>query len=163
VKPGDHPEFFRFPAPEGRSRESKIVLDRHGSFWEAGERVEHQGMARAFASWIARHPDDGRFILSNGYDWTYFQVEDAPFVVVAVRDSDGWPQVLLSDGTREPLAAKTLEVGSADALYCSVKKGEFKARFRPEAQNALAPWLQQAADGRVVLVVGGQSYTVTAQ
>ena len=32
MKPGDHPEFFRFPAPEGRSRESTIRLDAEGTF-----------------------------------------------------------------------------------------------------------------------------------
>jgi hypothetical protein len=26
-------------------------------------------------SWIARHPHDGRLILTNGYDWCYFQAE----------------------------------------------------------------------------------------
>ena len=40
MKPGDHPEFFRFPAPEGRSRESTILLDREGRFWHDGELVE---------------------------------------------------------------------------------------------------------------------------
>src|SRR5205809_4885030 len=79
MRPGDHPEFFRFPAPEGRSRESSIVLDREGRFHHNGALVEHPGMARAFASWIDLHPDDGRFILNNGYDWSYFRVEDVPF------------------------------------------------------------------------------------
>ena len=41
MKPGDHPEFFRFPAPEGRSRESEIRLDAEGHFHDHGERVEH--------------------------------------------------------------------------------------------------------------------------
>src|SRR5690606_42127086 len=35
-------------------------------------------MARSFAAWMDRHPVDGRFILNNGYDWTYLEVEDAP-------------------------------------------------------------------------------------
>ena len=37
VEPGDHPEFFRFPAPEGRSRESTIRLDRRGALLARGE------------------------------------------------------------------------------------------------------------------------------
>ena len=78
VRPGDHPDFFRLPPPPGRSRESTIVLDAEGRFFHEGAPVTHRGMARAFASWVARHPDDGRYILSNGYDWSYFRVEDAP-------------------------------------------------------------------------------------
>ena len=70
MKPGDHPEFFRFPAPEGRSRESTIRLDAEGRFHHEGNVVEHPKLAEAFHTWIARHPDDGRYILTNGYDWT---------------------------------------------------------------------------------------------
>src|SRR5580704_9868593 len=85
VKPGDHPDFFRFPAPEGRSRESSIRLDANGHFWHDGAPVEHLGLADALHGWISRHPDDGRYILTNGYDWTYFSVDDAPYFVRALR------------------------------------------------------------------------------
>ena len=81
MRPGDHPDFYRLPAPEGRSRESTIVLDREGRFWHDGRIVEHAGLGAALHSWIARHPLDGRYILTNGYDWTYFTVDDAPFFV----------------------------------------------------------------------------------
>ncbi len=108
MRPGDHPEFFRFPAPEGRSRESTIVLDAEGRFFHHGELVEHPGMARAFASWIDVHPDDGRFILNNGYDWSYFRVEDVPFFVLGLRQQDAELRLLLSDGSESPL-----EPGSA--------------------------------------------------
>ncbi len=70
MKPGDHPEFFRFPAPEGRSRESTIRLDAEGRFWHEGNPVEHPKLAQAMHGWVSRHPDDHRFILTNGYDWT---------------------------------------------------------------------------------------------
>ena len=122
-------------------------------------RIEHEGMARAFASWIARHPDDGRYILTNGYDWTYFEVEDAPFIVRSVSDERGSPSLLLSDGSREPLVPSTLCLGDGDALYCRVKRGLFEARFSPQAQNALAPWLSEGPGG-VRLVVGESSHSI---
>ena len=112
MRPGDHPEFFRFPAPEGRSRESSIVLDAQGRFPHAGELVEHPGMARAFASWIGRHPDDGRFILNNGYDWSYFQVEDVPFFVLGVREGASGLELALSDGSQSPLDPASLALGA---------------------------------------------------
>src|SRR6185369_4619763 len=117
ARPGDHPDFFRLPPPPGRSRESTIRLDALGRFIHDGHLVEHPGMRRAFASWIARHPDDGRFILSNGYDWTYFTVEDVPFFVETVRSVGGAPVLVLSDGSEEPLDPKTLTTGDAGALY----------------------------------------------
>jgi hypothetical protein len=158
MKPSDHPEFFRLPPPEGRSRESSIVLDADGRFWHDGALVEHAGMARAFASWIGRHPDDGRYILNNGYDWSYFRVEDAPFFVRAVRAvTDGveapTPELELSDGSRERLHPEMLEAGAHGALYVRVK-GDSRARFTPSAQLALAPWLDELPDGRVCVRVG---------
>src|SRR5215831_11787750 len=99
AKPGDHPEFFRFPAPEGRSRESTLRLDREGRFFHDEAPVEHPKLAQALHTWISRHPDDGRFILTNGYDWTYFTVDDVPFFVRSLRDDAGEAVLTLSDGT----------------------------------------------------------------
>lgn len=165
-KPGDHPEFFRFPAPPGRSRESSIRLDAQGRFWHDGALVEHLGMARAFARWITRHPDDGRYILSNGYDWTYFEVEGAPFFVLGVIETPGAASVAaglvldLSDGSSEPLRPETLSVGRDNALYAAVKGGEFRARFTPFAQTGLAPWLVTGPNGRNGLELGGRFYPI---
>jgi uncharacterized protein len=160
MKPGDHPEFYRFPAPAGRSRESSIVLDAEGRFWHDGELLAHPGMARAFASWIARHPDDGRFILTNQFDWTYFTVEDVPFFVRGLRNAGGVPLLTLSDGSEEPLAADTLASDARGALYCRVKRGQFEARFTPEVQTLLAPWLVERADGEICVRVDEGEYAV---
>lgn len=160
MKPGDHPEFFRLPPPPGQSRESSIRLDREGRFWHDGALVEHAGMARAFAGWIALHPDDGRFILTNGYDWTYFTVEDVPFFVRAVRVEGDQATLVLSDGSEETLDAATLAVGERDALYVRVKGGRFEARFVPEAQNALAPLLCEGPSGQPALGVGGKIHVI---
>jgi hypothetical protein len=158
MKPSDHPEFFRLPPPEGRSRESTIVLDAHGRFSHEGRPVEHVGMARAFASWIGRHPDDGRYILNNGWDWTYFRVEDVPFFVLSVRDVEGRPKLVLSDGTEEALDPTGVRVQADDALYVSVKGGLFEARFSRQAQLDLAPWLSEDAGGVLGLRILGVRY-----
>ena len=163
MKPGDHPEFFRFPPPEGRSRESTIVLDREGRFWHEGELVTHPGMQTAFASWIMRHPDDGRFILSNGFDWTYFKVEDVPFFVRSLRIEGGEAMLALSDGTEEPLDAGTATLGDRDALYVRVKNGAFEARFTPTAQTALEPFLVEGTTGEPELELHGRRYGVPAR
>ncbi len=161
MKPSDHPEFFRLPPPEGRSRESSIVLDAEGRFFHDGELVSHPGMARAFASWIRHHPDDGRMILNNGYDWVYFRVEDVPFFVVSVHlpgvnAGVAEPQIELSDGSREPFRPECLRTGAGGALYLPVKSGEFQARFRQSAQLALAEALGEGPDGRLFLDFAGR-------
>ena len=155
MRPGDHPEFFRFAAPEGRSRESTIVLDSQGRFQHDGQPVDHPGMARAFASWIDRHPDDGRFILNNGYDWSYFRVEDVPFFVLGVREQAGRLELSLSDGSESPLDPGSLLASAHGALYTTVKSGKFRARFTRGAQIALGPWLVEAENGEIFLEIAG--------
>jgi uncharacterized protein len=162
ARPGDHPDFFRLPPPPGRSRESTIRLDARGHFIHDGHPVEHPGMRRAFASWIRRHPDDGRFVLSNDYDWTYFEVEDVPFFVETVRSAGGVPVVVLSDGTEEPLDPTALRAGARDALYLRVKHGAFDARFQRAAQLELAPWLEEGAGGALELAISGVRYALPA-
>ena len=158
MRPADHPDFFRLPPPAGRSRESTIRLDASGRFSHEGAPVEHAGMARAFASWIARHPDDGRYILSNGWDWSYFTVDDVPFFVERVFERDGRPWLELSDTSVEPLEPKGLRMPREDALYVRVKGGEFEARFGREAQLGLLPWLEERNDGRLELRIAADRH-----
>src|ERR1700712_3343734 len=120
MKPGEHPEFFRFPAPEGRSRESKIRLDTEGHFHDNEEPVEHMKLAAALHTWIGRHPEDGRYILTNGYDWTYFTVDDAPYFVRALRLEPARIVLVLSDGTEEAWDPSTSRVGPDGALRANV-------------------------------------------
>jgi len=157
AKPGDYPEFFRFPAPEGRSRESTIRLDPNGTFTHDGAVVDHPRLALAMHTWIRRHPDDGRYILSNGYDWTYFVVEDAPYTVRSVREDGGRLVLALSDATEEAWVPGETRTGEDGALYTKVKRGgvwPFEAKFTRHAQNALAPFMGEAA-GKTVVRVGG--------
>jgi hypothetical protein len=160
MKPGEHPEFYRFPAPAGRSRESTIVLDRHGRFFHDGAPVEHVGLAAAFGSWVRRHPDDDRFILSNDYDWCYFTVEATPYFVTALETGDAGPVLVLSDGSREPLDPRGATLDEDDVLRVQVKQGGAEARFSRSAQLQLEPWID--SDAPLALRVGGTRYAVEA-
>ncbi len=160
MKPGDHPEFFRFPAPEGRSRESSIRLDQDGNFWHEGARITRPSMALAFSRWLRKHPDDQRFILSNGYDWTYITVDDTPFFVKSAHVGPKHIDITLSDGETERLHPESLRIGKNDALYCQVKGGKFEARFQPQAQTELAPAVFETKDGSVGLRSDGQEFVL---
>jgi hypothetical protein len=146
MKPGEHPEFFRFPAPEGRSRESTIRLDGEGRFFHDDAIVEHPKLRDALHTWIARHPDDGRYILTNGYDWTYFVVEDVPYFVRSLRAEDGDAILVLSDATEEPLDPSTVRANERGELYLKVKAaakgGPFDAKLTRFAQGQLGPFLE---------------------
>ena len=166
MKPGDHPDFFRFPAPEGRSRESTIRLDAEGRFWHEGALVTHPGLGAALHGWIRRHPDDGRFILTNGYDWTYFAVDDAPFVVRSIRIEPERVILVLSDATEEPWDPLRGRIGDGGAVYAQVKHaspgGPYEAKFTRHAQASLEPILVEGANpavqiGARIFVVGAAS------
>jgi hypothetical protein len=168
MKPGDHPEFFRFPAPEGRSRESTIRLDAEGRFWHDGALVRHPGLAAALHRWIARHPDDGRYILTNGYDWTYFTVDDAPYVVTALRLEPERVVLVLSDGTEEAWDPAATRQGAGGALYTAVKRdargGAFEAKFTRHAQASLAPVLVETGEAEAPQVrIGGRVHAIGAK
>jgi hypothetical protein len=163
MKPGDHPDFYRIAPPPGTSRESTIRLDGDGKFWHDGQRVDHPSLEKALHGWIARHPDDGRFILTNGYDWTYFHVDDAPYTVRSIRLLPDAVTLELSDETEEPLAPETLRVGRGDALYAKVKGGRFEARFSRHAQTSLAPILEDASDGSLRLRIGAATHVIVVR
>lgn len=158
MKPGDHPDFYRLAPPPGTSRESTIVLDREGRFWHDGELVERGALSLALARWIARHPDDGRLILTNGYDWCYFRAEDAPYFVEALRVEPGGPVLALSDESEEPLDPATLSLGDDGVVYARVKGGGFEARFTRHAQTQLAPLL--VASEPPTVEVAGRAYAI---
>jgi uncharacterized protein len=106
----------------------------------------HRGLADAMHTWITRHPDNGRFVLYNGYDWSYFTVESAPFVVRYVdHTAFDAPRIVLSDGTTEVLGEEALWTGADTSLYTFVKResaaGPFQARFSRHAQTELARYL----------------------
>jgi hypothetical protein len=156
VKPGDHPDFFRLAPPPGASRESTIALDRDGHFSHDGQRVEHAALEHALRTWVSTHPDDGRPILTNGYDWVYFRVADAPLFVDALKPADdGGVTLVLFDGAEAPLDPATLSIGDDGALYAKVQRGPhaLEARFSRHAQAAIAPWLV-SAEPPVVEIAG---------
>lgn len=161
MKPGDHPDFFRLPPPPGRSRESTIVLSGDGRFFHDGAPVEHPGMRRAFASWLTRHPDDGRYILSNGYDWTYLTVEGPARFVSGVSVAAGEPRLLLLDGRELSLEPGTLSTDAEGRVWARLPDGE-RACFTASAQLGLEPWLGER-DGQLGLELFGGFVPIMAE
>lgn len=144
-------------APFPFTRESSIRVDSDGAFWHEGQKIEHPGLARAMASWISKHPDNGRWVLENGWDWCYLGVEDAPLMVRSARVEGDRVLGVLSDGSEEALDA--LSVDPQGTLRCTVKPnargGPYPAKLARQAQLDLAPHLEESGD-RVVLVAGKQ-------
>lgn len=161
MKPGDHPEFFRLPPPPGTSRESTIVLTADGRFFHEGNLVEKQSLAEAMFRWVARHPDDGRWILTNGYDWCYLTVEGTAAFVSGLRGAPpSAPIAILAGGGEQPLDASTLRQDEEGMCFATVKLatgGEAEAKLMRHAQTDLAPWLVDDA----TVEVDGVRHSIT--
>jgi hypothetical protein len=131
--------------------------------------VEHARLAAGLHAWIGRHPDDGRYVLNNGYDWSYFTVDDAPFQVRAVRAEPERVVLLLSDGSEEAWAPEGTRVGEDGALYAAVKAqvkgGPFEARFSRHAQTSLAAMLVEDASSPsgVAVPIHGRLHAIGAK
>src|SRR5262245_1832529 len=141
-------------APFPFTRESSIRLDAEGRFFHEGNRVEHPGLARAMASWISRHPDNGRWVLENGYDWCYVTIEEVPFWVKSARVDGDAIVGTLSDGSEERIEPRSLSVDEHGTIRCEVKanarKGPYPAKLARHAQLALAERLHEE-NGEFVL------------
>ena len=145
-------------APYPFSRESKIRIDRSGRFWHEGELVEHEGLARAFATWVRWDEPSQRFQLRNELDWCWITVDDAPLVVTAASvQADGSVRLSVSDGSTELLALDTVRIDAEDVPYCTVRGGTLDARFLQAAAFSLLEHAEPDGE-RWALVLGGERH-----
>lgn len=142
----------------GFSRESKIRIDEDGHLTHEGEPVAHAGLARAMMAWLTRHPENGRWVLENGWDWCYVTVDDVPWVARVVRlDREEGLVVALDDGAEEPLAGPWVD--ESGRIRGTVKPagrgGPHPAKLSRHAQLSLVDHLEEREAGtRWVLRVG---------
>lgn len=113
-------------------------------------------MAKAFAGWIRRHPDDHRFILSNGYDWCYLSVKTTAYFVQSARLQGDAMLLQLFDESEEQLQPETLWANAQGQVGCRVKNGDYWATFSRQAQLQLEPLL--VGDDAPYLLLGGKRY-----
>ncbi len=115
-------------------------------------------------SWISRHPYDGRYILANGYDWTYFAVEDAPYLVASAENTEAGIRIRLSDNSTELWQVESSYIDAAGIVRTQVKhsaaRGPYPAKFTRHAQTALAPVLEALPDGGIAIRCGDRAVEV---
>jgi hypothetical protein len=62
----------------------------------------------------------------------------------------------ISSGETEELNCNTLYCGTGNALYCKIKKGRFKAKFKRSPSFNILDRLEEGVDGRYFLRICGQ-------
>jgi hypothetical protein len=134
--------------------ESGLSIDREGHFLHRGEPITHARTLATLWGSLERGPD-GRYLVRVGRESAYVRVEDAPYAVRGVSLEGAEPILTLSDGTREPLAPRTLAIDPEGVLRCTVKGGH-AARFDLAAQVTLGLAMGEdpPGGGRYVLTIG---------
>jgi hypothetical protein len=140
----------------GRSRETTIVRDAAGRWFQDGQPLEHPNLTRAFDRWV-RRAEDGRYCLENDINWAYITLEGAPFFVRSLQiGADHAITLLLSNDEREPLRPRTLRTGPDGALYCDVANGQMVARFDRHAAAQLEALLGEDEQGVYLELAGAR-------
>jgi hypothetical protein len=137
-----------------------IRFGRDGEWYSDGERIDNRRIAELFSHCVRKSPGGG-YMLQMGDERAPLEVEDTPFVVRRIEgDPSTGLQVVLNDGTIEPLDPATLRVGADNAFRCRVKNGEHEARLLRPAHYQLAGWVTAADGGRFILRMGGRAHPI---
>jgi hypothetical protein len=134
------------------------VLHHDGRFTHEGHPIENRRLREHFDRSVAFLPDEGKFVVCLRHFRGEVQVEEAGFFVRAIDLESA--EVVLSDGTREPLEVASLHASAIDgALLCSVKRSlapeGLLARFGHAAQAELLQAVELEGE-RAVLPIGGR-------
>ncbi len=127
----------------------EIRLDERGRWTHEGLDFENSRIIRLFARSVDR-TEGGTWVLEVGRFTYPITVEDCGFFVQRVDFGTDPPTLYLSDQTKEPLEPDTLDYQGEGKLYCSVKNGDFRARFKWHAYYGLAEQLVER-NGKVFL------------
>ncbi len=137
----------------------KISFRRDGNWYTDDERIDNPRIALLFSRSIKRNPDGG-YYLQVAEERAPITVEDTPYVVKTVYQTNGGFDIVTNDEEQEPLDPMSLEVGPDNVLYCRVKGGAFRARFLRTAYYHLSNNFFADEGETFSLVVHGRRYPI---
>jgi len=144
-----------------------IFVAKDGKWYHEGAEIIH----RPIFLWLIQSlekTEDGLFILHLNNQKCYLDVEDTPLVVQQVnliQASSELPehmQLFLNDESQEILDPETLRISPENVLYCSVKNGQFPARFLRPAYYQLSQYITEDDTGGFVLLLNNKRYPICA-
>lgn len=135
----------------------KIQLDARGKWTHEDLDFENPRIIDAFNRGVSR-TEGGTWVLKLGRFTYPIIVEDTGYFVERVHFGDT-ATIDLSDGSSEALDLPSVHYESGGRLYCNVKGGEFRARFKRPAYYQLFNHFEEHGDV-VRLVIGNDSVTL---
>ena len=144
--------------PDYDPMKPRIYIDKEGSWFQDGVPILHRRTYLQNNKNLGQD-EEGRYFVDEGRGRVYAVVEDTPFVVKMVTESDGKLVMVLNDETEEELDFKTLELSEENVPYSPVKGGKFEARFTRPAYYELAKLLIEEG-GEFYIEFGGEKHRV---
>jgi uncharacterized protein len=142
-----------------------IFVSKEGKWYHDGLEIIH----RPIFLWLIQSlekTDNGLFIVHLNNQKCYLEVEDTPLVIQRVDLGQEGPEdfaqisLVLNDESKETLDPETLRLSLENVLYCTVKKGQFPARFLRQAYYQIAEYVVQDETGEFVLLLNKEKYPI---
>lgn len=133
----------------------KIHLDARGKWTHEDLDFENPRIIDAFNRGVAK-TEGGSWVLELGRFTYPIIVEDTGFFVERIEHEGDDIRLFLSDDTSEILDPTTVTYEPVGRLYCRVKEGDFRARFKRSAYYQMSDHFIED-DDRVVLEIGNES------
>ena len=136
-----------------------LILHRDGRWSHEGLPIRNRKLRERFDRSVVYLPHEDAYVVQIAHFRGQIEIEETGFFVRWVDLTLG--EVMLSDGSREPLNIECLSLSSFDgALIASVKAelrpGGLPARFFHGPQAELLAAAELAPDGRAMICVAGE-------
>jgi uncharacterized protein len=140
-----------FPAQSRKPLEtmpsSGISVDQEGDWYYQEDKITREDILELFLSNIEQ-PSGGPYFIDWRGQRCALEVADTPFVITRVDrvlSKDGHGEEILLRlkhlPTPEILDPTTLRIGTGNVPYCTIRNGQYRARFSRPAYYQLAIWI----------------------
>ena len=134
----------------------QITLHADGHWTHRGQPFENQKIIKLFNYSVAR-TEGGTWVIDVGQFVYPITVEDCGYFVERLHLADDGITLYLSDGTEERLKIDSLSYEDGGRLYCQIKSGAFKARFKRSPYHGLSEYMDVEGE---TIVFKYQDHTV---
>lgn len=137
-----------------------LSIDAEGNWRHEGIKITHARTVKLFFSALDID-EQGRFFLQVGPEKAFVQVDDAPFIVEALRMTDEGIRLRLSDESHEILDPSSLRITEKNVPYCNVRNGRMEAKFSRTAWYELAEFIEERKGQGYVLIIHGERFFIS--
>lgn len=135
----------------------RLRVDVNGDWFDDDVLVTHPGILANLRGNLRR--DAGGYFLQTKVRIPVV-VDDVPWVVTRLERRGDTVQVTLNDGTVETLDPASLQIGSGDVPYVTVKDGAFEARLSRAAAFQLWALADPDDPAGATLSIGGRRFAL---